>query len=67
MSRIILPIDLQGRSLSELWSLHAEADRALTRSAAGSAERRDALASLENIRRAIAAHKALLMKPTPSP
>ena len=67
MSRIILPVDLQGLSLNELWSLHAEADRALTRSAAGSAERRDALASLENIRRAIAARETLPMKPMPGP
>ena len=53
MSKIILASELKGRTLSELWSLYAHVERQLTQSAVNSADRRNALASLENIRRAI--------------
>lgn len=56
MSRIILASELQGRTLSELWSLYAIVERQVTQSPVNSSERRNSLASLENIRRAIGAH-----------
>jgi len=54
MSRIIKPAELQRRSLQELHAMLAEVNREITQSASGSAERRNALASHENLSRAIA-------------
>ena len=67
MSKIILASELEGRSLSELWSLYATVERELTQSALGSAQRRNALASLENIRRAINASGLHSNGPVPGP
>ena len=53
MSRIITNADLQRRSLTELQAMYRKVHRDLVRSAKASAERRNALASLENISRAI--------------
>jgi len=53
MSRIITAYELQNRSDQELRALHREIQEKLTRSAQGTAARRNALASLENITRAI--------------
>lgn len=52
MSRIVVPSELRHLTLTELWGLHARIERDLIQSEAGSAERRNGLASLENIRRA---------------
>lgn len=53
MSRLIVTSELQRLSLTELWAIHAKVQQELVRSPADSAQRRNALASLENIRRAI--------------
>ena len=53
MSRLVLPPDLQTLGLQELWALHSDVEEELARSPEGSAARRNALASLETIRRAI--------------
>lgn len=55
MSRLIVSSELQRLTLTELWALHARVHDDLIRSPANSADRRNALASLENIRRAIIA------------
>lgn len=55
MSRSILPSELQNLSLGELWNLYAEIERQLARSPVGSSARRQAVASLDAVRRAIAA------------
>ena len=55
MSRSILPSELQNRSLGELWNLYAETERELAQCPIGSFAHRQALASLDKIRRAIAA------------
>lgn len=65
MPKIVLPSDLQTFTLTELWGLHAKAERELTQSAAGSPARRNALASLENIRRAINLRAAQARGPSP--
>ena len=59
MSRIITTADLQGRSLTELQTLYRMVQQEFAASAPGSAERRSALADLENISRAIAQRRAL--------
>ncbi|MCP5366716.1 MAG: hypothetical protein H6907_09920 [Hyphomicrobiales bacterium] len=59
MSRLIVSSELQRLSLTELWALHAKICDDLIRSPADSAERRNALASLENIRRAINTSKPM--------
>jgi len=53
MCQLFLPHSLQHLSLSELWALHSKILIELTRSDIGSPERRNALASLENIERAM--------------
>lgn len=53
MCKLHLPSSLQHLSLSQLWALHASVQQELARSAQCSAERRNALASLENIERAM--------------
>ena len=52
MSRIITASELQNRSLADLQALYRTVQQELTASAPGSAVRRNALASLENISRA---------------
>lgn len=49
--RLLTIFELAARSDRELAALYAETQRALTRTPAGSADRRNALASLENILR----------------
>jgi len=63
MSRIITAAVLQNRTLSDLQTLYRKVQEELTRSALGSAERRNALASLENIARAIARTQACQPRP----
>jgi hypothetical protein len=53
MSKLTLPYDLQRLSLSELWAIHAKVQSELIKSGKDTAERRNALASLENIERAL--------------
>ncbi|MDF1600959.1 hypothetical protein PZ895_14445 [Mesorhizobium sp. YIM 152430] len=53
MSRIITMNDLHGRSLAELHVLHHELQQALAGTAPGTDAQRQALASLEAIRRMI--------------
>ena len=53
MCQLILPYSLERLSLSELWALHAKVLAELTQSEPDSPKRRNALASLENIERAI--------------
>lgn len=53
MSQLFLPPTLQHLSLSELWALHSRVLSELTQSEESSPARRNALASLENIERAI--------------
>ena len=55
MSRLIVSSELQRLTLTELWALHARIHEDLVRSSPGSTDRHNALASLENICRAIAA------------
>ena len=52
MPRLILNLELQQRSESELSALFCTVSKGLIRSARGSPERRNSLASLENISRA---------------
>jgi hypothetical protein len=54
MSRIFTQAALQGRSLPELRALFAQAHQELVHSEAGSHERRDALANIDTISRALA-------------
>lgn len=65
MSRNILPCELRSRSLAELWNLYAEIERELAKCPAGSSARHRALASLEAIRRAIAARAPDAPAPRP--
>ena len=53
MNRIIVASELQNRSLEELTVAFNKAQQELVKSSPCSAERRNALASIENIRRAI--------------
>jgi hypothetical protein len=59
MSKIITLATLHHRTISELRALHRKAQQDLAASAAGSPERVAALASLENISRALRAKLAL--------
>lgn len=54
MSKLITTAELFGKSITELRALHRAVYDNLIRSAPGSHERRLALASLENISRALA-------------
>lgn len=58
MSKIITPAALQNRSIAELRVLHRQVQQDLAASAEGSAERAAAIASLENIQRALRAKLA---------
>jgi hypothetical protein len=53
MSRIITMAKLQNRTIEELQALYRKTSQELTRSPRGSAARRNALATLENIARAM--------------
>jgi hypothetical protein len=63
MRTIITPTELSHRSNSELSALFRQVSQELTSTAPGSAERRDALTSLENIRRTQASRTAQRPKP----
>ncbi|MBK8174836.1 MAG: hypothetical protein IPK66_06070 [Rhodospirillales bacterium] len=67
MSQIITAAELQNRTLSDLQTLYRKAQEELTRSPRGSADRRNALASLENISRAIARARARHLACQPRP
>lgn len=64
MCKIITTAELQYRSLAELQALYRKVQQELAISAPGSAARRNALASLENIGRAIAQRRVY---PRPCP
>ncbi len=59
MSKIITMYELQNLTHSELYSLQRKTRDELTRSVACSAERRNAIASLENIIRAVNTRRSL--------
>ena len=63
MSRIITNAELANRSLADLQALYRKAHADMVRSAEGSSARRNAVASLENISRAIATARARLSGP----
>lgn len=63
MPKIIIMSELQSRTLSELHALYRKIHENLVRSEPDSVERRNALASLENISRAINTRR--LVKPYP--
>ena len=63
MSQIITAAELQNRTLCDLQTLYRKVQAELTRSPRGSADRRNALASLENISRAIARKRACQPRP----
>ena len=65
MSRIVPPSELQNRSTAELWNLYAEIERELAQYPVGSCARRQALASLDAVRRAIAARACRQDGPAP--
>jgi hypothetical protein len=54
MNRLLTIAELQRRNASELHVLFRQANQALARTRAGTAERRNNLASIENIARAMA-------------
>jgi hypothetical protein len=54
MNRLLTVADLQHRNPSELHALFHQASQALARTGAGTPERRNNLASIENISRALA-------------
>ena len=62
MSRIITMAELQNRPMVYLQKLHHQMQQNLAESAAGSEDRRNALATLENISRAMA-HTRMLPGP----
>lgn len=55
MNRLLTIAELQQRNASELHALFRQASQALARTTAGTPERRNGLASIENIQRALAA------------
>ena len=63
MSKVITVFELQRLPQSELAAMQRNMQDALTRSAAGSTERRNALASLENINRVLNARRPLNFRP----
>ncbi len=64
MCKIITPAELQYRSRAEVQALYSKVQHELAVCAPGSAARRNALASLENIGRAIAQRRVY---PRPCP
>lgn len=67
MSRIITTASIQSCTLDQLLALHRLVHRELAAADAGSAARRNALASLETLERAITAQRALSQHRPPSP
>ncbi|QLH37736.1 MAG: hypothetical protein HWD60_00230 [Defluviicoccus sp.] len=63
MSRIVTAAELEHRTLEYLQQLYRQVQQELTRSAPGSDQRRNALASLETISRAIARLRACQPRP----
>ena len=63
MSKVITVFELQRLPQNELAAMQRNMQDALTRSAEGSTERRNALASLENINRVLNARRALNLRP----
>lgn len=63
MFRLITAAELRGRTLSDLQDLYRKVEAELIRSPRGSAQRRNAIASLENIARAIANLRACQLRP----
>jgi hypothetical protein len=63
MFRLITAAELRGRTLSDLQDLYRTVEAELIRSPRGSAQRRNALASPENIARAIAKMRACQLRP----
>ena len=63
MNRIITQSELQNRNLEELKVAFHKAQQDLAMSAPNSPERRNALASLENIQRAMSSRQTLRPKP----
>ena len=63
MSRIVTAAELQYRSPSELHALYRKAQQELAASAPGSAERRNALATIENVTRALNRRQAIPRPP----
>ena len=63
MSRIVTAAELEHRTLEYLQQLYRQVQQDLTRSASGSDARRNALASLETISRAMARKRACQPRP----
>ena len=63
MSKVITVFELQRLPQNELAAMQRKMQDALTCSAEGSTERRNALASLENINRVLNARRALNLRP----
>ncbi len=63
MCRLITAFELQTRSTDELSALFRKVPQQLARSEPGTAERRNAVASLENINRALTARYAKRFMP----
>ena len=63
MSKVITVFELQRLPQNELAAMQRNMQDALTRSPVGSTERRNALASLENINRVLNARRALNLRP----
>jgi hypothetical protein len=59
MNKLMTIAELQSRTEAELRALFRQATQALARTATGTPERRNNLATLENISRAIAAGRGL--------
>ena len=67
MSRLILAQELKTHSIAELFSLLATIDNDLATSDPGTPERRNAIASFENVQREINRRRARHLRPVPSP
>ncbi len=67
MDRLIMTQELHSLNETELRALLHEVSQQLARSNQGSHERRNALASYENIVRTLNMHRARQFKPTMSP
>lgn len=63
MRKVITPSELHTRSETELSALFQSVSRELTGTEPGSVERRNTLASLENIQRTLAARRSRRPKP----
>lgn len=63
MRKVITQSELHSRSESELSALFRKVSQELTGTTPGSTERRNTLASLENIQRALATRRSMHPKP----